>query len=737
MPCHSTGEPPPGGVGAPDTHRLEVRDLRVHFDTPAGVVKAVDGVSWHVDAGETLAIVGESGSGKSVSAMTVMGLVPGGATRDGAVLLEGRSLLDLPEAQQRRLRGRDLAMVFQDPLTALNPVFRVGDQIAEMITTHARTSKAAARRRAVDLLAEVGIPNPALRARQYPHEFSGGMRQRAMIAMALANDPAVLIADEPTTALDVTVQAQIMEVLERLQAERATAIVLITHDLGLVAAHADRIAVMYAGRIVEEGGSDALFAAPHHAYTAGLLAGLTRMDQARPAKLEPIPGQPPNLARVPRGCAFHPRCRFATAECTAAVPPLVAAAVPPLVPAAVPPLVPAAVPPLVPAGVPPLVTVPSNNGGAAGHRHACVHADEVVAAVAQPREPALPSPAAEAAGSSRPMLAVTDLATHFPIRAGLFSSRRTVGVVRAVDGVTLAVPEGSTLSLVGESGCGKSTVARSILRLQEPTSGTVEVAGRDVTALRPPQLRQARADMQIVFQDPYASLNPRMTVRQILAEKYALLGGELTAATIPDLLETVGLSRDHADRYPHEFSGGQRQRVGIARAIALNPRFVVLDEPVSALDVSIQAQVLNLLQQLQRDFGLTYLFIAHDLSVVRHISDRVAVMYLGSIVETADRDALFERPHHPYTQALISAVPIPDPAAERSRDRIVLTGEVPSPAHPPSGCRFRTRCPLHQELGDDDRRRCITEPPPLAPVDGAPEHRAACHFAGEREVLRG
>jgi len=686
---------------------LEVRDLRVHFDTAAGVVKAVDGVSWRVDAGETLAIVGESGSGKSVSAMSVMGLVPGGATRSGEVVLDGRSLLDLPEAQQRRLRGRDVAMVFQDPLTALNPVFRVGDQIAEMITTHARTSKAAARRRAVDLLAEVGIPNPGLRARQFPHEFSGGMRQRAMIAMALANDPKVLIADEPTTALDVTVQAQIMDVLERLQAERDTAIVLITHDLGLVAAHADRIAVMYAGRIVEQAGVDALFGAPHHAYTAGLLAGLTRMDRARPAKLEPIPGQPPNLARVPRGCAFHPRCRFATAECVAAVPPLVPAAVPP----------------------------PATVDGAAGHRHACVHADEVVAAVQQPREPALPTPAAEAAGPARPMLAVTDLVTHFPIRAGVFA-RRTVAVVRAVDGVTLEVPEGSTLSLVGESGCGKSTVARSILRLHEPTSGTVELAGRDVRALSLPQLRRARADMQIVFQDPYASLNPRMTVRQILAEKYALLGGELTATTIPDLLETVGLSRDHADRYPHEFSGGQRQRVGIARAIALNPRFVVLDEPVSALDVSIQAQVLNLLQQLQRDAGLTYLFIAHDLSVVRHISDRVAVMYLGSIVETADRDALFERPHHPYTQALISAVPIPDPAAERARARIVLSGEVPSPAHPPSGCRFRTRCPLHQVLPDDEQRRCIEEPPPLAPVAGV-GHRAACHFAGEREVLRG
>ena len=479
-------------------HLLEVRDLRVHFDTGDGeVVKAVDGVSWHVDAGETLAIVGESGSGKSVSAMALMGLVPSPPARlpSGSADLGGRSLLDMPEARARRVRGRDLAMIFQDPLTALNPVFRVGDQIAEMITAHSRTSRVVARRRAVELLADVGIPNPGVRARQYPHEYSGGMRQRAMIAMALANDPKVLIADEPTTALDVTVQAQIMELLETLQAQRNTAIVLITHDLGLVAAHADRILVMYAGRIVEEGRSEEIFAVPRHAYTAGLLAGLTRIDQARPAKLEPIPGQPPNLARVPPGCPFHPRCSFATRECREAVPPLVPVSV------------------------------------GAAHRHACVHAAEVVATVRRPREPAAVGGVADPS-AARPMLRVDGLVKHFPIRTG-FVGRRTVGVVAAVDGVTLEVPEGATLALVGESGCGKSTLARTILRLQEPTRGTVELAGRDVTALSAAQLRRARADMQIVFQDPYASLNPRMTVRQILAEKYRLLGGELDRSTIP------------------------------------------------------------------------------------------------------------------------------------------------------------------------------------------------------------
>jgi peptide/nickel transport system ATP-binding protein len=679
---------------------LEVRDLRVHFDTPAGVVKAVDGVNWHVDAGETLAIVGESGSGKSVSAMTILGLVPSPPATfpSGEVRLHGRSLLDLPEAQQRKLRGNEIAMIFQDPLTALNPVFRVGDQIAEMVRVHQKISKAAANKRAVDLLAEVGIPNPNTRARQYPHEFSGGMRQRAMIAMALANDPKVLLADEPTTALDVTVQAQIMQLLEELQQRRNTAIVLITHDLGLVASHADRIAVMYAGRIVETGTTDEIFAAPRHAYTYGLLSSLARMDHARPAKLEPIPGQPPSLSRVPQGCAFHPRCAFATDACTAEVPALL---------------------PMAPGS---------------GHQHACIHPDAVAAALAAPKEIA-PSAERSPTTGKAPVVEVTDLVKHFPIRSGLLI-QRVVGAVQAVNGVSLAIEPGTTLSLVGESGCGKSTAARAILRLHEPTSGTVEIGGTDITALGPTALRKARADMQIVFQDPYASLNPRLTIRQILTEKYHLLGGDLTDDTISDLLDTVGLSAEYADRYPHEFSGGQRQRVGIARAIALNPKFVVLDEPVSALDVSIQAQILNLLERLQDEFGLTYLFIAHDLSVVRHISDRVAVMYLGQIVEIADRDDLFEAPQHPYTQALISAVPIPDPEVERVRERIVLTGDVPSPANPPSGCRFRTRCWKHLQLPESDKQRCIEEQPPLR-ATGTERHDVACHFAGVREVLHG
>jgi peptide/nickel transport system ATP-binding protein len=700
LPDAAAGTPAQTGPPAPADALLTVEDLRVHFHTEAGVVKAVDGVSWWVRPGETLGIVGESGSGKSVSALAVMGLVqmPPGRYESGRILFKGENLLEADEKRLRQIRGKEISMIFQDPLTSLNPVFRVGDQIAEVVRVHEKIGRMPARARAVELLAEVGIPNPRQRAREYPHQFSGGMRQRAMIAMALALDPAVLLADEPTTALDVTVQAQILDLLGTLQSERRTAVVMITHDLGVVAGRADRVLVMYAGRVAEVGSVGDIYQRPAHAYSLGLLSSLARMDQRRTERLRPIRGQPPSLIRVPPGCPFHPRCPFATEVCRTEVPLLLPA------------------------------------GADSDHRAACHHSDEVTRAAevaAEARSVAVTAPddaprATVAATDRAALLEVEGLTKHFPITSGIVFKHH-VGEVRAVDGVSFSVGRGETLALVGESGCGKSTTARAVLRLLEPTSGTIRFEGEDITTVGAARLRALRREMQIVFQDPYASLNPRMTVRNILAEPFRIHGLP-EEGKVAHLLEVVGLAPEHAGRYPHEFSGGQRQRVGIARAIALDPKLVVCDEPVSALDVSIQAQVLNLLEDLQEQRGLAYLFIAHDLSVVRHIADRVAVMYLGSVVETADRDSLFERPAHPYTQALISAVPVPDPVKERSRPRIIVSGDVPNPADPPSGCRFRTRCQKFAgELTEAERARCIEEPPGL--VDHGQGHPVACHYA--------
>ncbi|MDQ4068705.1 MAG: ABC transporter ATP-binding protein, partial [Actinomycetota bacterium] len=697
----------------------------VHFDTDAGVVKAVDGVTWSIGTGETLGIVGESGSGKSVSALAVMGLVPVPPARfpSGRVLFDGKDLLRADEKEMRHARGNEISMIFQDPLTALNPVFSVGSQVAEVIRAHEKVGRAPAMGRAVDLLGEVGIPNPRQRANDYPHQFSGGMRQRVMIAMALALDPKVVLADEPTTALDVTVQAQIMELLTRLQADRGTAIVLITHDLGLVAGHADRVLVMYAGRVAEVGDVEDIYYRPRHAYTLGLLSSLARLDQHRGQRLRPIAGQPPSLIHVPSGCPFHPRCPFATETSRTQVPEL----------------------------------APHERSD---HLAACHNSDQVAAAVtaelvsvlSQVGRPEPPvggvggvavgkaAPAArravEVKGDRRDgsLLEVVGLVKHYPITSGLVV-RRPVGGVRAVDGVSFSIARGETLALVGESGSGKSTTARSVLRLLEPTEGAVRFDGEDITRAGPRRLRRLRREMQIIFQDPFASLNPRMTVRTILSEPFKIHGIE-EDGKVDHLLEVVGLAPEHGARYPHEFSGGQRQRVGIARAIALDPKLVVCDEPVSALDVSIRAQVLNLLEDLQAELGLTYLFIAHDLSVVRHIADRVAVMYLGLIVELAGGDTIFERPAHPYTQALISAVPVPDPVKERSRPRIIVRGDIPSPANPPSGCRFRTRCQkFAAELSDSERQRCIEEPPAL--VDRGHGHPVACHYAEVAAVVSG
>jgi peptide/nickel transport system ATP-binding protein len=539
---------------------LAVRDLRVRFATEDGDVQAVDGVSFELEPGEVLAIVGESGSGKSVTAQAAMGLIPSrNATVEGSIRLRGQELIGASKAELQKIRGARIAMIFQDPMTSLNPVYRVGAQIVEAIQAHrTEVSKSEARERTVELLDSVGIPNPTRRVDSYPHEFSGGMRQRAMIAMALALEPDVLIADEPTTALDVTIQAQILDLLARLNHERSLATILITHDLGVVAEVADRALVMNEGRIVERGELDEVFYAAKDPYTCKLLGAVLRLDQA-----------PPLRAR----------------------------------------------------------------------RH------------------------------EAPLLEVTDLVKHYPVKRGLLIDRE-VDRVRAVDGVSFSVEQGETLGLVGESGSGKTTLSRAVLGLLRPTSGSVRFEGREIAGLSRREMRPLRPEMQMVFQDPYASLNPRKRIGQIVGEPLRLQGrasGTELRRTVLELLERVGLSPEHYQRYPHEFSGGQRQRIGIARALALRPKLIVADEPVSALDVSIRAQILALLAELQEDFGLTYVFVAHDIGVVRHVSDRIAVMHDGKVVEQGPADRVCEQPTDAYTKALLAAVPVPDPREARAR----------------------------------------------------------------------
>ncbi|GLW07954.1 putative ABC transporter ATP-binding protein [Microtetraspora sp. NBRC 13810] len=681
---------------------LEVAGLTVTFPGAGGPVPVVRGVDYAVAPGEVLGIVGESGSGKSVTALAVMGLLPPRATMTGSVRLHGEELAGAPERRLTAVRGRTISMVFQDPLSALTPVYRVGDQIAEAIRAHRRIGAKEAERRAVELLDLVGIPSPRQRALAFPHEFSGGMRQRVMIAMAVANDPDVIICDEPTTALDVTVQAQVLEVLRTAQRETGAAIVMITHDLGVVAGLADRVLVMYAGRVVEAGRVDDVYHRARMPYTRGLLGSVPRLDGGR-ARLAPIDGTPPSPGALPPGCPFEPRCPAALPECREAEPPLVAA-------------------------------------GGPGQAAACVRAAEPVAdPVADPAE------AAEAAGADpgtaagradgRPeravVLRVDGLVKHHPLVRGAVLRRR-VGTVRAVDGVTFDVREGETLGLVGESGCGKTTTLMQILELAAPQRGTIAVLGRDTARLRAGDRTAIRRDLQVVFQDPLAALDPRMTVHDILAEPLRA-HGRPPGPRVRELLGLVGLEAEHAGRYPREFSGGQRQRIGIARALALEPRLVVLDEPVSALDVSIQAGVVNLLAELKERLGLSYLFVAHDLAVVRHIADRVAVMHLGRIAEIGQVDRVYAAPAHPYTQALLSAVPLPDPARERARRRILLEGDLPNPASPPSGCRFRTRCPRFTALGPAERDRCVREEPEVRLLGG--DQGAACHYAERVDVM--
>ncbi|OGA48248.1 MAG: glutathione ABC transporter ATP-binding protein [Betaproteobacteria bacterium RIFCSPLOWO2_12_FULL_62_58] len=667
---------------------LEVEDLHVHFVTTRGVVRAVEGISYKVRAGEVVALVGESGCGKSVSALAIMRLLakPAGRIVAGRILFQGRNLLDLSEDEMREIRGRDIAMIFQEPMTSLNPVLTIGFQIMEPLLIHMGMTEEAARARAVDLMKMVGIPDPERRLDQYPHQFSGGMRQRVMIAIGLSCNPKLLIADEPTTALDVTIQAQILQLMKELSRDLGIALVVITHNLGIVARYANRVNVMYAARLAEQGSAADVFARPIHPYTAGLLRSVPRLDQPRGRKLETIDGLPPNLLEPPPGCRFAPRCRAQQDACVRTMPEL---------------------------------------ENVLPHRYsACIRAREM--AQVGPTGMGLQSatlepPAPKPLDRAKPLLAVRGLKTYFEVATGFKALAAGHAVVRAVDDVSFDVFRGETVGLVGESGCGKTTVGRTLLRLENATAGSIAFDGKDVTAISGDTLKSYRRRIQVIFQDPYSSLNPRMTIGEIIAEPmlvYKLQPGKTAAkAKVAELLAQVGLFEYMAERYPHELSGGQRQRVGIARALAMRPSFIVCDEPVSALDVSIQAQIINLLEDLQQKFGLTYLFIAHDLAVVRHISDRVIVMYLGKVMEVADRDTLYADPLHPYTRALLDAVPIPDPALEARREHHVLGGEVPSPLNPPRGCVFHTRCPLASE-------ECKMGVPPLREV--RPRHYAAC-----------
>ncbi len=659
---------------------LEVDDLHVQFQTSRGIVRAVEGLSFHVDPGEVVAIVGESGSGKSVSALSIMRLLPRltGRIPKGRVMFNGRNLLMLSEEEMRELRGREISMIFQEPMTSLNPILTIGLQITEPLTIHLGMTAEEARARAIELLGLVGIPDPARRLEQYPHQFSGGMRQRVMIAIGLACNPKLIIADEPTTALDVTIQAQILELMKELSRKLNIALIVITHNLGVVARYADRVIVMYASRLVEEGDADDVFHRPRHPYSMGLLRSVPRLDRPRGDKLETIEGLPPNAASPPPGCRFAPRCPYKIAICDTE---------------------------------PGLIR--TDTGGLSRcHRIAEIAEGKLTWAAA-----GAGSTVTEAK-TGEPLLTVRNLTKHFEVRGGL---RGSSGTVRAVQDVSFDIFPGETLGLVGESGCGKTTVGRLILRLEDKTSGELRFEGMDLSAASASDMKAVRRKIQVIFQDPYSSLNPRMTVGQIIGEPlhvYRLVPGRKEEyARVAQLLEQVGLRPEMAARYPHQLSGGQRQRVGIARALAMEPSFIVCDEAVSALDVSIQGQIINLLEDLQRRLGLAYLFIAHDLAVVRHISMRVVVMYFGRVMEVADRDAIYREPLHPYTKVLLDAAPIPDPTIEKGREPRLIKGELPSHLSPPSGCVFNTRCPMASE-------ECRQVVPVLE--EKRPGHFAAC-----------
>lgn len=690
-----------GPKGAPKGDPImQVRDLHVSFATEAGVCRAVRGVNFDLWRGRTLGIVGESGSGKSVTALSLIGLLDDNAKVTGSIIMNGEELIGKTDEEMSEIRGERIAMVFQDPLSALTPMFTIGDQIAEgLITHHPDMSKQQIHDRCVELLDLVGIPQPEERLSSFPHQFSGGMRQRVMIAIAIANNPDVIIADEPTTALDVTIQAQILDVLAKAQKETGAAVVLITHDLGVVAGAADDILVMYAGRPVERASIDDVFQHPSMPYTMGLLGAVPKPHIAASQRLVPIQGNPPSLVDIPKGCPFSPRCPLATPECSLSEPNLEVV------------------------------------DASSGHLASCRRLQEIIDKNMKytdvfPVPDLLPADWADVPRDQRPVtLEVDHLVKHFPLTGGgMF--RRTIGQVAAVDDVTFKIHQGETLALVGESGSGKSTTLMEIMNLMKPEDGRIVVLGHDLAELKKKAERKAlRKDLQIIFQDPMSSLDPRMPIYDVLAEplKAHKWSKEKINRRIGELMELVGLNPDYVDRFPAQFSGGQRQRISIARALATDPKVLLLDEPIASLDVSIQAGIINLLEDLQAKLKISYLFVAHDLAVIRHISDRVAVMYLGQVVELGETEDVFTHPRHPYTQALLSAIPVPDPVVERTRQRIILKGDLPSPSEKHPGCRFASRCPVKLRLTPEQQKMCETKRPVLTSDDQIATE-FACHF---------
>ena len=673
---------------------LDIRDLHTDIEIRSGVVHALSGVDLHVNAGETLGIVGESGSGKTMTALSLMGLLPqGGSVSSGQIILDGQDLTKLPLKEKRKLRGTKVGMIFQDPLTSLNPTMKIGLQVCEPLRVHEKLSKKEALERAVEILKRVGMPRPEVVINNYPHQLSGGMRQRVMIAMALVCKPRILIADEPTTALDVTTQMQILDLIDELRDEYQMGVILITHDLGVVAGHTDRVAVMYAGRIVETAPTKTLFTEPKHRYTSSLMAALPERALAAGTKLFSIPGAPPSLTNLPVGCRFASRCLWAGAECVERYPDL---------------------------------------SGEGFHTYSCFHpvqeGDESPAELqaklegSAPIDEAVAEPGArvvygEVEDTDEVLLDVKEASREYASSGSGFL-KRDKGVVSAVDRVSITLKKGETYGLVGESGCGKSTMGRLIAGLEPPSGGAIELGGRDLATLKGRDAVRIHRDVQMMFQDSYAAMDPRMRIDQILAEPMSIQktgNKRQMAERIMEIIEQVGLTEEILDRYPHEFSGGQLQRIGFARSLTLAPDLIVADEPVSALDVSVQAQVLNLMKDLQAELGLSYLFISHDLAVVQYMADRIGVMYLGRIVEEGPAKEVVENPKHPYTKALIDSIPVPDPEFSHDDQAIKLTGEPPSAVNPPKGCRFRPRCPF---AGEECK---------MQPLLTEETHRVACH----------